>query len=361
MIKVLEPCITEQDVKAVSDGLKMGWVSHHGPEYVRFAHDLEDYLGLAQLNKRIVLTSSGSAALHIAYVLSGVRNAEYVAIPDITFAATLNALFQETNKIVLCDITSSDWNMNWQYLKDKDISHIITVDLLGTPFEFSDNFEQYVKSKNIVVIEDAAESLGSKDARGRFCGTRGDYGVFSFFANKIITTGEGGALVVPDWQYEEAYNLVSHYPGGKEYDHAKAGYNYRMTHMSAALGRSQLKKIEFFLQYKTTIRKSYEIGINPPAYPQAHVLGAKPNFWLNAFTFPNKHKRDDAMRALDLNLIDYRYIFKPMSSLPFTKHLQTVGQGNAISLFQRTICLPSSISLTKEHINLICKVVNDAQ
>lgn len=344
MIRVLEPDIRPEDIEVVSQSLKDGWVSWHGPYYDMFADSLEKFLGLDKLRKRIVLTSSGTTALHAALVLAKANVNTHLSIPELTYVATLAACRQIPLTMDFDDVQISDWNIDPIVWEKKYIDKVITVDLYGVPCR--------IPPSTKVIIEDACESLGAVDKEGKMCGTRGRFGVFSFFANKIITTGEGGALVVNEYDYQGARDLVNHYPGGLNYDHPKLGFNYRMTHMSAALGWSQMKRIRGYLANKSEIFAYYLDHIHKPI--QYQLSSAESSHWASTFLFEDKKMRMMIEEALQKNEIEYRRIFKPMSSL-FGN-----GKGKPIAndIYDRGLMLPSSANLSKEDQEFICKTIN---
>ena len=341
------------------EALDSNWIAPLGPQVDSFEEEIAKYLGV----KAAVALSSGTAALHLALKISGVKSGDFVLCPSLTFSSTANVILYEKATPVFLDSDPETWNIDFVALEKAILSFkernilpkaLITVDLYGQSVDY-DIIMEICNNNNIVVIEDAAEALGS-EYKGVKCGAFGKAGIFSFNGNKIVTTSGGGMLVSNDENFVEQARFLS--TQAREpvihYEHKELGYNYRMSNLLAAVGRGQLavldervkSKQEIFSRYKSAIGDIEGIEFMPMANY------GKSNCWLTTLLIHEDiagFNRDTVISALEKEDIESRPIWKPMHLQPLYKEFDYYEseQGDISQmLFNKGICLPSGTSLS---------------
>jgi len=361
-IPVYEPTITEKEIEYVVQAVKSGWVSSLGEFISRFERRFAEFIG----TKYALAVSSGTAALHLALVSLGIKEGDEVIVPDLTFIATANAVRYTGAKPVFADIDQEIWCISPEDIRMKITSKtkaIIPVHLYGHPADM-DQILEIAKEYGLYVVEDCAEAHGA-EYKGKKVGSIGDCGVFSFYGNKIVTTGEGGMITTNDEKlYERARHLRDHAMSKeKRYWHTEIGYNYRITNIQAALGLAQLERIDQIIQKKREIFKMYEDGLKDlegiSLNPEKEW--AKNVYWMICFvnwSF-DEEKRDSFMRKLKDKGIDTRPFFYPCSVMPMYKR---DGFVNPISykIYKKGVNLPSGYNLTEEEVKYIIKVIKES-
>ena len=326
----------------------------------QFRQDLETHL-----NSNVALVGSGTAALHLALILSGMKQGDEVFCSSLTFAASANPILYCGATPVFIDSDPETWNISPELLEKGIVDRkkkggrpkaVIVVDLYGMPCDY-DAIKSICKKHELVLIEDAAESLGST-YHGKPAGSFGDLAILSFNANKIITTGGGGALVSADKSIvEHALNLSAQARRPAEYYlHAEIGYNYRMNNIAAAMGMSQFKSLpervagrrRVFEHYKS-IMSNHEIDF------QKESDQVSSNRWLSTFILPTKKKSESSWEPILLALreenIEARPIWKPLHTQPIFEKSISYLNGTAERIFNHGICLPSNSKLPTEDLN----------
>ncbi len=360
-IPLYEPSITRDDVNMVNAAVSSGWVSSLGEYVDKFEKKFAEFCGV----KYALATSSGTAALHLALESLGLSINDEAIIPDLTFIATANAVSYTGAKIKTVDIEENSLCIDTDAVKSaisRNTKVIIPVHLYGHPADMG-QILKIAEDKGLSVIEDAAEAHGAL-YQGKRVGSFGNFGVFSFYGNKIITTGEGGMLTTNEKPlFEKARYLRDHAMSPKKrYWHTTVGFNYRMTNIQAALGLAQIKRIDYILKKKKRIFSLYEkefkdidnISLNKTTSQVTNV------YWL--VNIENKvwreRSRDAAIAKLKDKGIDSRPYFYPVSDMPMYKK---DADNTPVShrLYQRGISLPSSPTLTKEEIEYICNTVKN--
>jgi len=348
-IPVSEPSITEKEIDYVTNAVKSGWVSSIGQYIDAFEKRFAEFVGTTYA----LTTSNGTTALHLALVTLGIKEGDEVIIPDLTFIATANAVTYTGAKPVIVDIERDTWCIDPQSVKKAITAKtkaIIPVHLYGHPANM-DVINHIAKEYGLYVIEDAAEAHGAK-YRGKKVGNLGDIGVFSFYGNKIITTGEGGMLTTNNEKiYKRAKFLKDHAMSvEKRYWHPEIGYNYRMTNLQAALGLAQLERIDELINKKIQIFEWYKeffgdiqcIKLNP------QKEWAKNVFWMVCLILDTDFgiSRSELMAKLKEKGIDTRPFFYPISQMP----MYNSGKINPVAydISQRGLNLPSGVNLKKE-------------
>ena len=358
-IPVSEPTITEKEIEYVLKAVKSGWVSSLGEFITKFEEDFAKFVG----TKFALTVTNGTAGLHLALISCGIKEGDEVIVPDLTFIATANAVKYTGATPVFADIDKDTWCISPEDIRKKITSRtkaIIPVHLYGHPADM-DPILQIAREYGLYVIEDCAEAHGA-EYKGKKVGSIGHCGVFSFYGNKIITTGEGGMITTNDENlYEKAKYLRDHAMSKeKRYWHTEIGYNYRMTNMQAALGLAQLERINEIINKKRRIFEWYKeelsdlegIKLNP------EKEWAKNVYWMVCLVNENfdEGKRDEFMKKLKEKGIDTRPFFYPCSMMPMYSQKNFI---NPVSyeISKKGINLPSGYNLKKEDVKWIAKVI----
>ena len=278
---VAEPEIGEEELKNVVEAVKSGWVSSRGKFIEEFENSFAKYIGV----KYGVATSNGTAALHLALAALNIGEGDEVIVPDLTFAATINSVIYVGAKPVIVDINPHYWCIDPDKLEKAitpSTKAIIPVHLYGHPCDM-EAITEIASKHNLYVIEDAAEAPGA-EYKGRKVGSFGYISCFSFYGNKIITTGEGGMCLTNDRELAEKIRILRDHGMNpvKRYWHDVVGFNYRMTNLQAALGLAQLSKIERFIEKKRKIAEIYAEELSPIEGVVLHpeMPWAKCVYWL---------------------------------------------------------------------------------
>ena len=364
LFPVSSPYITKKDINSVNQTLKSGWISSDGPEIKKFEKNFSRFVG----RKYSVAVSSGTAALEIAIKALNIKENDEVLIPNFTIISNALAVIRQRAKPVLIDCNLRDWNIKIEDI-EKNISKktkaIIITHIYSFPNEM-DKILKICKKYNLLVIEDAAEVLGAS-YKNRMCGSFGDISTFSFYANKQITTGEGGMLSMNSFKVYEKCKSLRNLCFGKEnrFNHDDIGWNYRMTNIQAALGLSQLKNIKHVVKQKMKIGNYYykKLNKNPniQILPPSNVF-AKNIYWVVGIVI-KKGKITASM--LSKKLAKYgimtRSFFWPMHKQEIFLKQKTFKKKkfpNSEHLSKYGLYLPSGLLLKKREIHYICKKLN---
>jgi perosamine synthetase len=361
-IPVAEPVLGGNELAYVTECIKTNWISSQGPFVKRFESDFAAKIGA----EHALAVSNGTVALHLALLVFGIGPGDEVIVPDLTFAASINAIIYTGATPVLVDVERSTWNLCPQATAaaiTPRTKAIMPVHLYGQPADM-DPIMKLAREHNLKVVEDAAEAVGS-NYRGKFCGAIGDAGTFSFFSNKLITTGEGGMVVFRDADAaERARRLRDHgMDPAKRYWHLDVGYNYRLTNMQAALGCAQLEQMDGFLARKLAVARRYCSGLAkvPHLTLPAKLDGYANSYW--AFSIiPDMDRlgisRDDFLARLGKAGIDSRPLFYPLHEMPPYKAYAGNREFGATDWLSRNgLSLPSATSLPDGEIDYICGVI----
>lgn len=358
---------TEQNY--VQEAFDTNWIAPLGPNVTGFENDLENYLNN---DKHVACLSSGTAAIHLALLQLGVKRDDEVICQTFTFCGSANPITYLGAEPIFVDSEEQTWNMCPNYLeeaikdriaKGKTPKAIIIVHLYGMPSQIDQLLEVANKYK-IPIIEDAAEALGST-YKGKKCGTFGAYSILSFNGNKIITTSGGGALVCNTEQEKKQtiFFATQARDNAPHYEHTKIGYNYRMSNISAGIGRGQMEVLDKHINLRRANNQFYNDlfkdvkGIEVQQQPTQEYYS---NFWLSCILI-----HDDApftkaqfQAAMDAENIETRPLWKPMHLQPIFNGLPFYGKNISEKLFKKGVCLPSGSNLTKNELNRIINVVN---
>lgn len=365
-IYLSSPTMHGDEQRFVQEAFDTNWVAPLGPNVNAFEKEMEAYTGCGHA----AALSAGTAALHLAMILAGIKEGDIVFATSLTFSASVNPACYEKAVPVFIDSEADTWNMDPQALRKafEKYPHpaaVIAVHLYGTPAKI-DEIREICREHNVPLIEDAAESLGSA-YKGQMTGTFGDFGIYSFNGNKIITTSGGGMLAAKDGALIERarYLATQAREPARHYQHTTIGYNYRMSNIVAGVGRGQLlhleehkaRKQEIYRQYKEAFSDIGEISMNP-MNPDGDA-----NNWLSCMLIgegcsvtPNQ-----VMDALAEYNIESRPIWKPMHLQPVFEKCDfiQVKEGMSVSedIFNRGLCLPSDIKNTPADMELIISIV----
>ena len=360
------PNVTRKDIISVNKALKAGWISSEGPEVKKFEKNFSKYIG----HKYAVAVSSGTAALEIAIKSLNLKKGDEVIIPNFTIISNALAAIKQDLKIKLIDCGKFDWNMDISQIKkniSKKTKAIIATHIYNFPLRI-DLLKKICKKKKIFIIEDAAEVLGQK-LNKKLCGSYGDISTFSFYANKQITTGEGGMITTNNKKlYEKSSSLRNLSFGKKDrFNHDDIGWNYRMTNIQASLGISQLKRINQIVKTKHKIGLEYykRLKSNSNLYiPGIRKKYAKNIYWVVAILILNKELKIDAknmMKKLKAEGIATRPFFWPMHMQKILKKYnisKNTSFPNSNYICKYGLYLPSGLNLKTSEINFICSKIN---
>ncbi len=350
------------EMQYIQDAFNANWIAPLGENIDQFENELSMKVGC----KSAVALSSGTAAIHMALKAVGVGKGDIVFCPTLTFAASANPIIYEGAIPVFIDSDNETWNLNPKaleeaFLKYPNVKAVLVVHLYGLSAKMDEIMEICQKYK-VPVIEDAAESLGTL-YKGQQTGTIGDYGIYSFNGNKIITTSGGGMLVSNN---EERINKVRFWStqsrdAARHYQHSELGFNYRMSNVLAGIGRGQLRVLDQRVEKKKYIFDYYKKELN--RLPGIEIMPMnewnEPNYWLSAITLNGKIRPLDVIEALENENIESRPIWKPLHMQPFFKQYDYIGEDKAEKLFENGVCLPSDTKLTDEDLKRVVNVIKE--
>jgi dTDP-4-amino-4,6-dideoxygalactose transaminase len=358
---------TEQ--KYVQEAFDTNWIAPLGPNVNGFEKDLANYTGV----KAASALSSGTAAIHLALVMLGVKPGDEVLVSSFTFSGSVNPVTYLGAVPVLIDSEPETWNMCPELLeraikdrisKGKKPKAIIPVHLYGMPAKI-EKIMEIANRYEIPVIEDAAEALGSK-YKNKALGTFGLMGVLSFNGNKIITTSSGGALISDNEGLMEKSRFLAQQArdNAPHYQHTEIGYNYRMSNVIAGIGRGQMEVLDKHMALRRenfNFYKSGLAGIEGISFLEEPDGDYFSNYWLTCILVdPEKTNgitREDIRLVMEAENIDTRPLWKPMHLQPVFKDCPYYGNGISDNLFENGLCLPSGSNLTGEDKNRVLKTI----
>jgi len=363
-IPVAEPEIGEEELQNIIEAVKSGWVSSKGPFIEEFERKFSSYIGV----KHGVSTSNGTTALHLALTALEIEPRDEVLVPTLTFAAVANVVLYTRAKTVFVDSHPDYWCIDSTKIEEKITKRtkaIIPVHLYGHPCEM-DPIMKLAKDYNIYVIEDCAEAHGA-EYKDRKVGSFGDVACFSFYGNKIITTGEGGMCLTNDEDLAQKMRVLRDHgmKPEKRYWHEVIGFNYRMTNLQAALGVAQLRKIDKFIERKREVAKLYNLLLKDVKGVTLHpeISWAKNVYWLYSILIDNNSygiNRDELIDKLAENGIETRPFFYPMHVMsPYKKYASNCRFPVAEKISSSGINLPSSVKLIEEEIYEVTHLISD--
>lgn len=362
----------------VRDAFDTNWVVPLGPNVDGFERDLEAWLSVRSRRPvHVVALSSGTAAIHLALVLLGVGPGDEVICQSFTFAASANPICYQGATPVFVDSEPGTWNMDPALLQEAiedRIRHtgkvpraVIPVHLYGTPARM-DAILSIASRYGIPVVEDSAEAMGSV-YQGQYCGTLGHFGILSFNGNKMITTSGGGALICRT--EEEARRAKFYATQAREqapyYQHERIGYNYRLSNVSAGIGRGQMLVVDDHIARHQAIHRMYVdllSGVRGVRVMESDcATDVLPNFWLTCIILDPSEaglSRDELSQRMNAALIETRPLWKPMHLQPVFAASPAYVNGVAQSRFETGLCLPSGPMVTDDDVLRVVGVIKDS-
>ncbi|QBK25349.1 LegC family aminotransferase [Ureibacillus thermophilus] len=360
VVPLHEPTFDEKEIEYVTECIKTGWVSSVGSYVTRFEEELAKFVGA----KRAVAVVNGTAALHIALKIVGVQENDEVLMPSLTFVATANAASYLGAIPHFVDVSYETLGMDpiklnkhleeigvlrngqlYNKQTGRRIAAVVPMHTFGHPVDL-DGLLEVCDKFNLVLVEDAAESLGSY-YKGKHTGTFGKVAAFSFNGNKIVTTGGGGAIVTNDdalADYAKHLTTTAKIPHRWEYVHDEIGYNYRMPNINAALGCAQLEKIKVFLRKKKVLTEKYEQLICNLEGVQLfkQPLNSESNYWLQTLILEDSLNRNKVLSFLNDNGVMSRPIWQPLHELKMYKNNPMMEMNTTMQLKQKIVNIPSA-------------------
>ncbi|EFY08819.1 aminotransferase class I/II-fold pyridoxal phosphate-dependent enzyme [Erysipelothrix rhusiopathiae] len=367
-ILLASPHMSEEgfEQEYINKAFESNWIAPLGPNVDGFEQDIRDYTKSTEA----LALSSGTAAIHLALKLSNIKPGDNVFCQSLTFAATANPIMYEKANPIFIDSEYLTWNMSPEALerafeKYPGTKVVIVVHLYGINARM-DEIRQICDDNNAILIEDAAESLGSS-YKDKASGTIGDFGIFSFNGNKIITTSGGGMLVSSnkDMIDKARFWATQAREQARHYQHNEVGYNYRLSNVLAGIGRGQMRVLDQRVARKKEIFKKYKESLG-------HLDGitfmpenewSENNYWLSSMIVKNSHITAlDVIVALENENIESRPVWKPMHLQPVFSEYDFISVDNhdvSKDLFEHGVCLPSDTKMTDEELERVIKIIHN--
>jgi perosamine synthetase len=361
-IPVCEPLLLGNELEYVTQAVAKGWISSSGGFVNDFERKFAEHLGV----RHAVTTCNGTAALHLALVAAGIGPGDEVIVPTFTMIASLTAVCYTGATPVLVDCERDTFNLDLRAVAEKLSERtraIMPVHIYGLPCDM-DPLLELARARGILVLEDAAEAIGSR-YKGRACGALGELGCFSFFANKVITTGEGGMVVTDDDALAEKLryykNLCFPLTGPRRYVHEHIGFNYRMPNTAAAIGLAQLERVDDYVARRRENARRYNLrleGQRGVTVPVARPWATN-SYWMYSVLIEDNFgpSRDEVMARLSERGIETRSFFVPMHQQPALAAYGCDVSGsypNSEHVSPRGMYLPSGSGLSEEQIERVC-------
>jgi dTDP-4-amino-4,6-dideoxygalactose transaminase len=359
------PHMSGSEIDYVNQAFDTNWIAPLGPNVVLFEKKIQDFLD--NKNYACVL-SSGTAAIHLALIILGIKQGDEVLCQSKTFSASANPIVYQGATPVFIDSEKETWNICPSLLetaikerisKGKKPKAIIAVHLYGMPYKINE-VQKIAETYQIPVIEDSAEALGSS-FHNKKCGTFGLIGILSFNGNKIITTSGGGALITKSKDVKDQVVFLATQARDKNiaYVHSSIGYNYRMSNVLAGIGVGQMdvlkerveKRRKNFQFYKDHLNHIEDLFFLPE--PEHYFS----NRWLSCILTKSKKQKDDIIELLDNENIESRPLWKPMHQQPIFNKYPSYVNGVSDDLFNRGICLPSGSNLNEIELLRVITVI----
>lgn len=362
------PTMHNEEMGFIEEAFDRNWVAPLGFNCDGFEAEMIEYLESGDEDCYAVALASGTAAIHLAVMLAGVKPGDNVFCSDLAFAATVNPVSYVGAKQIFIDSEYETWNMcpkalEKAFRKYPDTKVVVIAHLYGTPAKM-DEIIEVCRKHNAILIEDAAEAL-SAEYKGKKCGTFGEYNILSFNGNKIITTSGGGMLLTKDKSMRD--KALKWATQSREsalwYQHEEIGYNYRMSNIVAGIGRGQLLHVEEHRSLKEKIYNRYkEAFADCPVKMNPYLDCTRPNFWLSCILLDEDCKVDPISICVKLNCenIEARPIWKPMHMQPVFADCDCISVGDknvGEDIFARGLCLPSDIKMTEAEQDEVIRII----
>lgn len=348
------------EMEYIQEAFDTNWVAPVGKNINEFENEFAAKVG----SKAAAALTTGTGAIHLALKAVGVGEGDVVFCQTLTFAATINPVLYQNAIPVFIDSDHETWNMDPKALEEAfqkypDVKAVIVVHLYGLSADM-DKIVELCEKYNVTLIEDAAESLGSY-YKGQHTGTFGEFGIFSFNGNKIITTSGGGMLVSNN---EEKISKTRFWAAqsrdeARHYQHSELGFNYRMSNIVAGIGRGQLKILEQRVAKKKYIFEFYKRELGQLTGVQFMPINDwnEPNYWLSCMIVTGAVTPLEIMDALEAENIESRHVWKPMHLQPFYAEYDYVGGNVSNQLFENGVCLPSDTKMTDGDLSRVANII----
>jgi len=370
-ISLFEIYSDEDDIRAVNNVLKRGKQWAEGPEIREFEKNLAEYVG----RKYALTFNSGTSALHTALISNGIGEGDEVIVPSFTFISTANTVLLTGAKPIFAEVETKSYGLDSESVAQKlteKTKAIIPVHVAGAPCKEISELCELAKKKNILIIEDAAEALGSR-LKGQMIGTFGDSAMYSFCQNKVITTGEGGAIVTDSEPIYEKMRLIrshgrqeknqNYFNTTQPLKYIQIGYNYRMPTISAALGIAQLNKIEFLIEKRQEIAKRLTGNLrNIKELKTPEILNEVKHIFQMYTIELNPKKREALQQHLLKKGIMTKIYFPPIHLEPFYRQIYKFKEGllpKTEELSKKVLTLPMHPKLSSEDIDYITESIRE--
>jgi perosamine synthetase len=356
-IPIAEPEIGEEELRNVTEAVKSGWVSSKGPFIEEFEHSFSKYIR----TEYGIATSNGTTALHLALVSLGIGKGDKVLIPSLDFISVANAVTYTGAEPIFLDSHPEYWCIDPSQIVErinKQTKAIIAVHLYGHPCDM-DKIVKIASDYDLYLLEDCAEAHGA-EYKNRKTGSFGIISCFSFYGNKIITTGEGGMCLTDDRKLSEKMKILRDHGMNpdRKYWHDVIGFNYRMTNLQAAIGVAQLQKIDHIIDSKRRIARLYSDHLKelPSVTPAPEMPWAKSVYWLYS-VLVEESLRNNLMDLFEKQGIEVRPFFYPSHTLP--PYASNLHLHVAEELSKKGINLPSGFRLTENHVRRITDLMGE--
>lgn len=343
----------------VKEAFDTNWIAPLGTNVTEFENELADFVDAGHAAALV----SGTSAIHMALKATGIKAGDIVICQSLTFSATVNPIIYQNAVPVFIDSDQETWNMDPEALrtalvKYPDAKAVIVVHLYGLAAHL-DEIVDLCDEFGVTLIEDAAESLGTT-YKGKHTGTIGEYGIYSFNGNKIVTTSGGGMLVSKDAERiaKTRFWATQSRDAARHYQHSEIGYNYRMSNIVAGIGRGQLKVLNERIKKKKYIHDFYKkelSNIRQISFMPENEWN-DPNYWLSVITIDERNPVD-IMDELEKENIESRPVWKPMHLQPVFNQYDYVGSDVAETLFNKGICLPSDTKMTDQDLYRVTQII----
>jgi perosamine synthetase len=353
-ISIAKPDLSNKEKDYMNAAFDSTFISSVGEYVTKFEKEFAKYVGV----KHATTTSNGTTALHLILEAIGVEGKE-VIVPSLTFVASASSVLHAKGIPVLVDV-GEDWNIGVDKVKEAitdKTAVIMAVHLYGQPAAMNE-LKKIAKENKLFLLEDCAEAPGAKYA-GEKVGSIGNAGAFSFYGNKILTTGEGGMITTNDSKlFEKIIELKNHgMKKEKRYWHDVVGYNYRMTNLQAAIGLAQLERIDDLLTKRTLVAKYYEKHLDTNKIHLQKEFGDRQKVaWLYPILVKDKLTRDKLIMDLEKEGIETRPFFYPLPEMD--PYLQKGNFEKSKSFAEKGLLLPCHTKISEKELEFICKKVN---
>lgn len=358
------PHLSGEERKLVEEALAGNWITTEGEQVEQFEQEIADYVGGAH----VVLTNSGTSAIHLALATLGVGRDDFVICQSFTFVAAVNPVVYQGAVPVFVDSEPETWNMDPNSLEDaikwcihrgRKPKAIIYIHIYGMPAKIEE-IVAVARRFEVPLIEDAAEAFGSMYQQKKV-GVFGDISVFSFNGNKIITTSGGGAFLSKNEQHaRRAKHLATQArESNHQYNHHEVGFNYRLSNICAAIGRGQLRNIEDRVVQRRNVYDFYKenLGLIEEFIFVKEPTPAYSNRWLSTVLVGDSHLAEKIFNRLRDNKIECRPLWKPMHLQPVFREMTFFGKNYSGYLSAHGLCLPSGTNLTEDRLSKICEII----